>query len=72
MDAATACLPFGISIVESQLMMPGFHALKRRGELVWVGPLGAPIEDADCDTIILHPDDAARFGSAALAKGDER
>ena len=31
--------------------------LVRQGKVVWVGPLSAPWEDADCDTIILNKQD---------------
>jgi hypothetical protein len=31
-----------------------------RGAVVYIGKLGDPIEDAECDTVMLHPHDYAR------------
>lgn len=47
-----------------EMMPTGYHALKRRGDLVWIGRLGAPIEDADCDEIVLSPADYERVRAA--------
>lgn len=49
-----------ILVVENKNMLPGRVALKRRGVgIVWVGPLGWPWEDVECDTVVVHPDDYA-------------
>jgi len=54
--------PLGSLSVQSHDLMPaGTQALKRNGRLVWIGPLGAPIEDADFDTIIVSSADFERF-----------
>jgi hypothetical protein len=54
-------LSYGLRIEESGLLLRGYQALRSKGRIVWTGPVGAPIEDAVCDTIIMHPDDAARL-----------
>lgn len=51
----------GIHFSASLLLLPGFIVLKRRGMLVWVGPLGSPIEDAEYDAVVLHPYDLKRL-----------
>jgi hypothetical protein len=50
-------IPLGFGLRASRIIPKGYHVLKRRGQVVWVGPIGAPIEDADCDCIVMHPDD---------------
>ena len=47
-------------IVASLMMPKGRHALLRDGQVIWVGPVGSPIEDVDCDTIIFSPEDYER------------
>jgi hypothetical protein len=48
--------------VETSLTVPmGSIALWKNGEVVYIGKLGDPIEDAECDTVMLHPDDYARL-----------
>ena len=44
-------------ICENPHILLGQVALVRQGKVVWVGPLSAPWEDADCDTIILNKQD---------------
>jgi hypothetical protein len=47
----------GFGMRASKAMLPGYHALVRRGKVVWLGRIGAPIEDVECDCVILHPKD---------------
>jgi hypothetical protein len=48
--------------IEMRDLIPqGMHALVRNGDIVWMGPLGAPIEDAECDLILVSPDDYERI-----------
>ncbi len=56
--------PLGIRITQSAYVPPGVHVLWRKGEVVWSGPIGAPIEDADCDTIQVNPRDYERIKAA--------
>lgn len=51
----------GVIIRASDSVQPGTQALSKNETVVAVVPLGAPIEDAACDTVILHPDDYARL-----------
>jgi hypothetical protein len=37
-------------------------ALWKNGEVVYIGKLGDPVEDAECDTVMLHPADYACLG----------
>jgi hypothetical protein len=54
--------PFnGLIIRASAGVKPGTQVLSTNGTVVAVVPLGAPIEDATCDTVMLHPDDYARL-----------
>jgi hypothetical protein len=39
----------------------GFHVLWRGGRPVWVGRIGAPIEDAEFDKITVNPADYERI-----------
>jgi hypothetical protein len=45
-------------------MLPGYCALMRAGQVIWVGKLGAPIEDVEFDGVIVHPDDYQRIKAA--------
>lgn len=38
-------------------ILPGHVALKRNGELVWTGPLSAPWDDVECDTVLVSEAD---------------
>ena len=50
--------PFnGLIIRASATVEPGTQALVKNGTVVAVVPLGAPIEDAAADTVMLHSDD---------------
>jgi hypothetical protein len=42
-------------------MLPGHAIWKRRGEPVWMGRLGQPVEDVDYDEIVLHWTDIAKI-----------
>ncbi len=43
-------------IIRSDATVPlGMRRLFKAGRLVWSGPIGAPIEDAVCDEIRMHP-----------------
>lgn len=50
-----------LKLIGAPLMPEGQHALVRRGQILWTGPLGSPIEDADFDTVLLNPADLARL-----------
>jgi hypothetical protein len=56
----------GIKLIPNALMPRGRQALVRGAKLVWIGPLGAPIEDAEFDGIILHPDHIEEIRGHAL------
>lgn len=51
----------GLIIRASESVQPGTQALSKNGTVVAVVPLGAPIEDAACDTVLLHSDDYERL-----------
>ena len=51
----------GLKIEVSPVVPEGNMALWKNGELIYIGKLGDPVEDAECDTVMLHPDDYARF-----------
>lgn len=42
-----------MNVIESAYMLPGQVALRLHDKIVWVGPLSAPWEDVECDTIIV-------------------
>jgi len=44
-------------IKQSEALLPGTVVLQRDGTVVWCGPLGAPWEDVEADTIYLATDD---------------
>lgn len=47
----------------------GLHVLYRNGDVVWSGPLGAPIEDVDFDVVLVSPVDYARLRVVSEATG---
>ena len=51
----------GLKVETSPAVLMGSIALWKNGEVVYIGKLGDPIEDAECDTVMLHPADYARF-----------
>jgi len=57
--------PNGWMIIPNPEVAMGTQVLLRRGRVVWRGPLGAPIEDAVCDTIEMNPEDHARLMQGA-------
>ena len=59
----------GHRLSKSALLLPGFVVLKRRGQVVWIGPISALIEDAECDEMVLHSADFDRV-LAATKGGD--
>ena len=56
-------------IIENEYLLPGQVALKRQGKIVWVGPLGAPWEDVECDTMIVSAPDYAAIKLRTLPDG---
>lgn len=58
-----------VVIIENPFIPTGRVALQRKGKIVWVGPLGAPWEDADCDTIIVSAADYAEIKLRTLPDG---
>lgn len=52
---------FGLKVTSSGMILTGHVALKRSGKVVWVGPIGMPLEDAVCDEIIVSPTDYERI-----------
>lgn len=56
----------GMRFIANPLVLPNFHVLMADGKVVWAGPIGSPIEDALCDTIVCHPDDFARIVSMIM------
>jgi hypothetical protein len=54
----------GLQIEASPLVLKGRIVLWKQGAVVYMGKLGDPIEDAECDTVMLHPADYARLGEA--------
>ena len=51
----------GLKIKTNPLVPKGSMTLWKNGEVVYIGKLGDPVEDAECDTIMLHPTDYARL-----------
>lgn len=47
----------------------GRIALVKGGRIVWIGPLGAPIEDADFDKIALSEEDLSALVKFVRALG---
>ena len=46
-----------LMIRSNPYLLPGQVALVKDGNVVWVGPLGAPWEDAVCDTVVMSQRD---------------
>jgi hypothetical protein len=58
----------GILFSPSDLIPKGMQVLLNKGNPVVCVPLGAPIEDAECDHIQLHPDDYERLLTSSASK----
>ena len=56
----------GIQFQPRDLLPVGKIALVRDRQLVWIGPLGSPIEDAEFDTVLLNPADIERLKDSVL------
>jgi hypothetical protein len=50
-----------LKIEVSPVVPEGSIALWKDGGVVYIGKLGDPIEDAECDTVMLHPADYERL-----------
>jgi hypothetical protein len=50
-----------LKIEVSPVVPEGSIALWKDGEVVYIGKLGDQIEDAECDTVMLHPADYERL-----------
>lgn len=61
----------GFTITCSTLLQVGTHVLTRKGVPIWMGRLGAPIEDVDCDGVTVHPQDYERI-LRALQQDEKR
>lgn len=54
--------------IETHAYCPkGSFALWRNGQVVWMGPVGSPICDVECDKITMHADDHDRLMQAVEA-----
>ena len=51
----------GTKISVSPYVPLGYHALRKRGHVVWGGKIGLPIEDVDFDEIVFCREDYERF-----------
>ena len=50
--------------IQSSNMIPkGKHALTKNGKVVFFGTIGDPIENIDCDGVIMHPDEVAALNA---------
>ncbi len=49
-------------ITASEFIPEGRIALLLRRCVMWQGPLGAPWDDVECDTMIVNPADFERIG----------
>lgn len=56
-----------INIDVHPYMRPGSLVLWRKGEVVWSGPVDAPIGDAEFDRITLHQSDFDRLNASVEA-----
>ena len=56
----------GVNFQSRDLMPVGKVGLVRDRQLVWIGPLGSPIEDAEFDTVLLNPADIERLKDSVL------
>jgi hypothetical protein len=58
-------MPFGsIRILESDSVARGYQTLLRGDRVVWCGKLGAPIEDAEFDGVVLNSVDFLKLKEA--------
>jgi hypothetical protein len=55
-------------VISDDYMLEGYQVLVRDDEVVWMGQLGMPIEDAVFDTMILHPNDYVRILKEIMEK----
>ena len=46
-----------VDIIANKNLLPGYMALKRRGMVVWVGPIGASLEGVGYDTMVVSKAD---------------
>lgn len=67
MTAATRL--HGTMFCAAKTLPKGHQLLWNRGTPVLCVPIGAPIEDAECDEIWLHPDDYEDLMRQVDAKG---
>lgn len=51
----------GMKVEMNKHMLPGVMALTRNREIVWIGRVGSPPEDAICDGMILSREDYERI-----------
>jgi len=58
-------------VQKSRLVPPGKLILCRNGMPVWAGSIGAPIEDVECDKMIVSPSDYDRVRDGDLKSGDK-
>lgn len=54
-----------LNIQANQFIPPGSQALVRNGEVVCTCRIGDPIEDAEIDSIVMHPSDIEQATTAA-------
>jgi hypothetical protein len=57
-------------ITPNAYVPPGVQVLWRDGMVVWSGPIGAPIEDVECDMIQVNPKDYERI-KATIYRADQ-
>jgi len=50
-----------VLVQASEFVSEGMLVLWQGDAVIWVGPLGAPIEDVECDRVTLNPKDYARI-----------
>ena len=55
----------GINIQSRDLLPAGKIGLVKNGQLVWIGAISSPIEDAEFDTVLLNPADVERLKASA-------
>ena len=56
----------GIKITDGGvLMLPGHAIWRLRGQPVWMGTLGQPVEDMEFDEMVLHWTDIAKIEGEA-------
>lgn len=59
---------YSLKLIGDDVVPVGSHVLMRGGEVVWSGPLGSPIEDVDCDSIIFNTADLERLAPRIVRK----